>query len=309
MPRLFGQGHVGRDGKVRQEFEKVGWFRCRMHIVDSSLPAHEIAIRFFEPSGDLAGTVVIAPAMGIKQDYYAALASWLSKKGFLVATFDYRGTGLSLEGSLRGFEADIFDWANDGSSVVDALVARAPDKPIYWIGHSLGGQIVPFVKNIDIVSKVITVACGSGYWLESTWQVKLRAWWLWFVVVPFTLPLFGYFPGKRLRIVSDLPKNVMAQWRRWCLNSEYCVGAEGHWAKLRFAAFQIPIISFAIEDDEMISRKNFESLHSFFTQAPLKMQQITPAEIGVDRIGHFGFFRRKFEQSLWKQYLLAELNN
>ena len=190
-----------------------------------------IGVTFFEPTYDLAGAVVIASAMGVRQAYYAELATWLSKKGFLVATFDYRGTGLSLIGSLRGFKADIFDWANDGSSVIDALAARAPDKPIYWIGHSLGGQIVPFVKNIDTVSKVFTVACGSGYWLESAWQLKLRVPWFWFVVVPITLPLFGYFPGRRLRKVGDVPKHVMAQWRRWCLNSEYCVGAEGQWAK------------------------------------------------------------------------------
>jgi predicted alpha/beta hydrolase len=30
-----------------------------------------------------------------------------------------------------------------------------------------------------------------------------------------------------LRKVGDLPRGVMAQWRRWCLNREYVVGVEG----------------------------------------------------------------------------------
>jgi hypothetical protein len=41
------------------------------------------------------------------------------------------------------------------------------------------------------------------------------------VVAPLTLNIAGYFPGKHLRKVGDLPRGVMEQWRRWCLNREY----------------------------------------------------------------------------------------
>ena len=268
----------------------------------------EIVGQVFEPSSNLVGAIVIASAMGVNQDYYAPLASWLSEKGFLVVTFDYRGTGQSLKGSLRGFKADLFDWANDCTTVLNELSKRAAKKPMYWIGHSFGGQIIPFVENIDITSKIITIASGSGYWLDNAWPLKRRVWWLWFVVVPLVLPLLGYFPGKRLRKVGNLPKDVMAQWRRWCLNPEYCAGAEGPKAKAQFAAIQTSIVSLAFEDDEMMSKKNTESLHSFFTNAPLSMKRITPKEIGVSHIGHFGFFKKKFKQSLWKEHLLVELN-
>ena len=55
--------------------------------------------------------MLIVPAMGCGQDYYRPFASWLATQGFTVATFDYRGTGLSRPQALRGFKADIFDWA------------------------------------------------------------------------------------------------------------------------------------------------------------------------------------------------------
>ena len=97
------------------------------------------------------------------------------------------------------------------------------------------------------------------------------------------LALWGYFPGKALRMVGDLPKGVMAQWRRWCLDPEYAVGAEGD------------------------AVRNTESIHSFYTGAPRTLKRIAPRDIGVARIGHFGFFRTAFESSLWQPHLLPEL--
>ena len=54
-----------------------------------------IATRFFRPQGKPKGSVLIVPAMGVTQDYYQPFASWLATQGFIAATFDYRGTGLS----------------------------------------------------------------------------------------------------------------------------------------------------------------------------------------------------------------------
>jgi len=39
------------------------------------------------------------------------------------------------------------------------------------------------------------------------------------------------------------------------------------------------------------------------------MKRIAPADVGLKRIGHFGFFRREHEQSLWQHYVLPELTN
>jgi predicted alpha/beta hydrolase len=191
--------------------------------------------------------------------------------------------------------------------MVEALASRAGTAPFYWVGHSLGGQILALVPNRERVAKAITVATGSGYWLENVLALRLRVWWLWFFVVPVTLRLFGYFPGKTLRKVGDLPRGVMAQWRRWCLNREYAVGAEGERVRAQYAAVRTPIVSLSFADDEMMSLANTESIHGFYSAAPRTMRRIAPADIGVARIGHFGFFRARFEESLWRRYLLPEL--
>lgn len=268
-----------------------------------------IAVRFFAPDTEPRGAVIIVPAMGVAQNYYADFAAWLARSGYLVATFDYRGTGLSRPASLRGFHADVLeDWAGkDCSAVLDALQARAPGAQITWLGHSLGGQIIPFVPNLDHVTRCVTIATGSGYWRDNSPSLKRIVWWLWYVVVPVTLPLFGYFPGRKLRKVGDLPRRVMEQWRRWCLHPDYMVGVEGERARAKFAAVRKPLFSLSFTDDDYMSARNTESIHSFYGNAPKTMLRISPADAGVRYIGHFGFFRSKFESALWERYLLPLL--
>lgn len=268
---------------------------------------HVVKARFFRPEGAPSGAVLIVPAMGAQQTFYAPLAAWLASRGFLTATFDYRGVGASRTGSLRGFTADILDWARlDAGAVVAAFLARAEGLPLFWLGHSLGAQILPFVPNAERFSKIVTVAAGSGYWRENAPALKRRVWWLWFFLVPVSLRLCGYFPGRRLRKVGDLPKGVMAQWRRWCLDPEYVVGVEDE-ARQRYARVTTPIVSFSFADDELMSARNIESLHGFYTGAKRTMNRLAPEDAGARRIGHFGFFRREHEGALWRDRLLPEL--
>lgn len=267
-----------------------------------------LAALFYAPAGAPRGAVLLVPAMGTPQTYYRAFAEWLSREGFLAATFDYRGTGLSRPRRLRGFRADIFAWGRlDCAAMLDALAAHAPGKPLYWIGHSLGGQILPFVPNRARIVKAITVATGSGYWRENAPGLRWRAWWLWYVVAPLAVRVFGYFPGRRLRKVGDLPAEAMRQWRRWCLHPDYAVGVEGEAVRAQYAAVRTPIVSLSFHDDEFMSARNTESIHGFYVNAPRIMKRLGAADIGARRIGHFGFFRAAFEQSLWRAHLLPEL--
>jgi predicted alpha/beta hydrolase len=275
----------------------------------SAEDGHRIAARFFEPLAEPRGALLIVPAMGTRQEFYAAFAAWVAKQGLIAATFDYRGTGSSRRGGLRGFKADILDWARlDCARMVDEMSKAVPGRPVYWVGHSLGGQILPFVPNRARLSKAVTVATGSGYWRYNTPPLNLIVWWLWYVVAPLSLALAGYFPGRRLRKVGDLPEGVMRQWRKWCLDPEYAVGAEGESARAAYAAVRTPIVSLSFTDDELMSARSIDSIHGFFRSAPRTMKRIAPSDVGLRKIGHFGFFRARNEEALWKRHLLPELD-
>jgi predicted alpha/beta hydrolase len=267
-----------------------------------------LAARFFAPPAETEAAVLIVSAMGAPQGYYRPFAQWLAAQGYLVATFDYRGTGRSRPATLRGYDADIIAWAErDCAAMIEAVTARAPGKKLIWIGHSLGGQIVPMVPNRERIAKIVTVATGSGYWREYAPKIRPFGWWLWFVAVPLATRAFGYFPGRRLKKVGDLPKGVVEQWRRWCMHRDYAAGAEGEGMRARYAAVTTPIVSLSFVDDEYMSLANTNALHGLYTGAPQRLKRIAPGDIGQKRIGHFGFFRAQQEQALWRPHLLPEL--
>lgn len=283
-------------------------------VTDSGRTVHfqatdgfELAGRCFGDAATARAGLLIAPAMGVSQSYYADFAQWMAAQGWLVMSFDYRGMGASrpaaMRHSLKGLEADIRTWAErDAAAALDQLASKLGDaRPIHWLGHSLGGQILGLLPNRQRVARAVTVGSGSGYWRENAAVLRRYVWWLWYVVVPLSLPLFGYFPGRRLRKVGDLPRGVMAQWRRWCLHPGYMMGEGGEALKAQYAALRTPMLSLSFTDDEFMSRRNTESLHGFYAGAQPELRRIAPQDIGERRIGHFGFFRSRFQASLWPQ--------
>lgn len=277
--------------------------------LDLPLPAidgYPLAARYFAPAGPARGAALIAPAMGVPQAFYAPFAAWLAARGHHVLTFDYRGTGASRRGSLRGLDIDIVGWARlDATAALRALADRAGDAaPLTWIGHSLGGQIVPWIPDHGDLAKIVTVATGSGYWRENSPELRRKVWLLWWCVGPLATALAGYFPGRALRMVGDLPRGVIRQWRRWCLDPDYAAGAEPGAADL-YARVRAPIVSLGFTDDEMMSARNVASIHAHYTAAPVALRRIAPEDLGVRRIGHFGFF--KLGPAHWERLLADDL--
>ncbi|MBE7372975.1 alpha/beta hydrolase family protein [Pseudomonas lopnurensis] len=270
---------------------------------------HLLASHWYRPTGALRGAVLIAPAIGVEQRFYRDFAAWLAERGFLAVTFDYVGIGQSRRTSLRRLNVDIFDWARyDCSAMLEQVAHASEGAPLYWLGHSLGAQILPLVAGHEQLTRIITIAAGSGYWRDNSPQIRRQAWLLWHGLAPALTALAGYFPGARIGAVGDLPAGVIRQWRRWCLHPDYLVGAEGEPVQRAFAAVRTPLLSLSFTDDEMMSARNTESLHGFYTSTPKTMRRITPEEVGASRIGHFGFFRRTFQPSLWEGCLLPELH-
>lgn len=260
-----------------------------------------IAVRCYVPAGaSPCASLVIGPAMGVPQSFYEPFAGWLAQQGHAVWTFDYRGSGDSLEGaSLRAVKADLFDWARDYEAVIDAAKGALPDAPLYLLGHSLGAQLPGFLQKPEQVDGLVSIAAGSGYWRENAPKLKRSVLYFWFVVVPLATRIWGYFPGRRLRIVGDLPRGVILQWRKWCLNPRYSVGAEGELAAQSYARVRFPLLALSMTDDEMMTLAGTRSLVSLYASAPSVVERIAPADVQARRIGHFGFFREQFSSSLW----------
>jgi predicted alpha/beta hydrolase len=74
-----------------------------------------------------------------------------------------------------------------------------------------------------------------------------------------------------------------------------------------FSEVRTPLTSFSFTDDEMMSERNVESIHSFYKSAPRTMRRLSPTSLGVRSVGHFGFFRPEMEYPLWRAHLFPEI--
>ena len=267
-----------------------------------ALTAHDgqpLAGYRFDPVETPKASIVIAPAMAVPQSFYAPFATYLCSQGYVVWTFDYRGTGESLRGSMRGVKADLTDWvARDYDSVVNIAANARPDVPVIAVGHSFGGRCAPLLPSRARLSGLINIAVGSGSGRHNTPAIRRSAPLMWHILAPLLCPLFGYFPGARLGVIGDIPTRAMFQWRRWCLTPDYILSGEPG-ARAAYASAEFPVLALTFADDELLLEDGSRMLHAAYSKRPTDYRLIVPAEFGLKRIGHFGFFKPQSEAALW----------
>jgi len=259
----------------------------------------------------VAKPVLIASALGVPQTYYAAFAQWLSARGHLVMTFDLRGMAASRTPGtpLRKVRGDMLTWAQqDFASAVDSLCVISGQPRITVIGHSLGAHhpAMSSARTQDRIARLLAVASGSGYWRDWAPRTRNLAPLMLHLASPVLTPLFGYFPGKRLGMVGDLPPGVIRQWTRWCRHPGFAWGAEPHKLLPVLATARYPIHALAFSDDEMMSLRGIQKLLQATPNAPSTVETITPHSVGARHIGHLGAFRAQHAEQLWP-HLAARL--
>lgn len=245
-------------------------------------------------------SIIIAPAMGVRQDYYTNFAAYLAAEGFQVATIDYTDMGFNTPTSLKHSNVTFDDWRNDLDALINAAYVKSPSLPIILCGHSLGGQLLGTLKNRHRVAAAMTIACGTGYWGHNP-RMRLKLLYLWYVAMPLFTRLCGYFPGKKLNKVGNLPREIALTWSRWCRHPLYLLGDERVKQTSCFSDVAVPILSLSFSDDDYIPKPAIDQLHSFYTAASVERRHFRPNDLGEKRIGHFGFFKLHIGHPLWQQ--------
>jgi len=279
-----------------------------MHSIELTANNRYLHCVKFEPESAAKATIVVAAALGVKQRFYQPVAKWLSEQGYRVITFDYYGIGQSVDKPLKQIKSNIIQWAElDITAVLDYAKSCQQKKPLIFLAHSLGGQIVPLASNSDYIDKMVTVASGTGYWLKASKQVRWTSWLLWYFAAPISTPIAGYFPGKRLNMVGDMPAPAMREWSRWCRSKDYLFDNINAQQQARYENFKAPIHAFHIADDELLQRSNIENLLNHYPNAEKQLKDLSPEMTESKGIGHFNFFRSQFKESLWRKNLLEAL--
>ena len=261
---------------------------------------------WFRPHSPGTGHVLIAPAMATPAGFYAAFATWLAGRGMTVLTFDYRGTSAT-PSELRRETADLLTWAGDAASALEHLLDDAREgnhSPVTWIGHSFGGQVLPFVRH-DHLDGAVLVATGNGHFHHNPPWLRRRAPLLWRGIVPLTTAVAGYFPGRRLGILGDLPTGVARQWGRWCMHPDYW-GADVRDIAARHALITHPVTLVSTNDDPLVTHSGPAALARALSEAPVSIVELSPEQLAVDSVGHHGLFRPELEHA-WEAVFAPHL--
>jgi len=269
----------------------------------------------YRPTGQHRRAVLVAGGLGIPQRFYAPFATWLAQRGHLVMTFDLRGMGASRRPehrrSLRGLDADMLTWARqDFPAAVQALSDMVDGEPIVLIGHSLGAHhaVMTDARTQARIETLVSVAAGSGYWRDWAAPSRRLAPLMLHLAAPLLTPLLGYFPGKALRMVGDLPGPAMRQWTRWCRHPGFAWGAEPDLVQPSLQSARFRIEAFSFTDDDAMTENCTRKLLNATPNAPSTLIVVKPGDVRLARIGHTGAFRREAADALWPMFETAFLS-
>jgi predicted alpha/beta hydrolase len=92
---------------------------------------------------------------------------------------------------------------------------------------------------------------------------------------------------------------VALQWASWCRHPRYLVGALG--VDERYSRVRAPLRAYAISDDAFAPLTAVEALRPLYPNAQWETRRLAPRDVGAKTLGHFGFFRERFRDSLWRE--------
>jgi predicted alpha/beta hydrolase len=201
--------------------------------------------------------------------------------------------------------ATIEDWGtHDADAVLGWARERYAGLPLVVMGHSMGGQIMGMAYRSIHAEALITVATQSAYWRFYRGLFGLYVAWMWWVQIPLLTRLLGYYPGRRLGLGMDLPAGVARQWARWGRDPKYLAGRHPARTLASYAEIDQPMLSVWIADDEVAPREAHDAMVDLYENADHHRFTLDPRDLGLKKIGHFGFFRPHVGNLAWPKLLL-----
>ena len=270
---------------------------------DLTFPARDgytLAATVVTPQQQPRAVVLINSATAVPRRIYRGFAEHLAEHGFAAFTYDYRGVGGSRPPSLKGFPARMRDWAAlDAAAAIDHVRGVWPAAKLCVVGHSFGGQAVGLVPNNGEIACALLVASQAAYWRLMYAPERYRAYGMMrWVGVPVARAL-GYVPG-RLGIGEDLPRDVFLEWAGWVGKRRYFFDDPSLTETANFPRYRGRLRAIALTDDPWATAPAVDLLCSGFTGTTPQRLNIDPRDLGVARIGHFGYFRLEHRDTLWR---------
>jgi len=255
----------------------------------------------WEARGACAGSVVVNPATGVLARYYHRYAEFLTEQGFDVLTYDYRGIGASRPEKLRGCPYRWRDWGEfDFDVAVRMLRERNPDKALNVVGHSIGGFLPGLAESAPAIDRLLAVGAQFAYWPDYARHRRLGLFLKWHVAMPTITGICGFFPGRRLGLLEDLPAGVANEWSFRRSRMELSYPRHQRLDVLRrFASVRAAILSIAADDDEYATPSAVRRGLEYYCNALKTAVRLGASDLPVGPRGHFGLFHASHQNGFW----------
>jgi predicted alpha/beta hydrolase len=151
---------------------------------------------------------------------------------------------------------------------------------------------------------MLTVGAQYAYWCDYSAVQRARLFWKWHVVMPALTGALGYFPGRRLGWLEDLPAGVALEWsfRRQRMEASY-PRRERVQLLERFGAVTAAILAVGLSDDPLGTPRAIERTLGYYRAADKTQLLLAPPDFGFEAIGHFGLFHERHRAGFWRQSL------
>ena len=236
---------------------------------------------------------VCLPAMGVAARFYAMFAEALAKATAGVAVpADLRGQGdsaaLARRGARFGYREIV---AQDIPSLIAAIAAQFPARPMYLVGHSLGGQLGSLAAvHAPGLAGLILVASGTAH--HRAWPKAMR-WRAGIMVqaIRVVAALLPWYPGRRLGFGGDQPRRLMADWSHNATTGRYRVAGSRIDYEEALHDLALPVLSIEIRGDAVAPTGATDELLAKLASCAIERRRIDGVTTDTPWRRHFSWAR------------------
>ena len=123
---------------------------------------------------------------------------------------------------------------------------------------------------------------------------------LWWLLIPGLTAATARFPGSWIG-TANLPSGIARSWARWGRSPHYVCDAQGHPLRPHNHQVAFPVRWLSFTDDPIAPHSAVEALLPYYPKAAIERRHLSPADLGTERVGHFGFFRKSMPRQPWDE--------
>lgn len=241
-------------------------------------------------------SLVVLPALGVGVGYYEPLAAELHALGHHVYLAEQRGHGESALIPSRSVNYGFREMLEqDIATVVAKARENAPNRPVYLLGHSLGGHLACMYaawrsnkdKNVD---GIILAACATP-WMEAYSGSTGRRLRFLYHFLPIGQRVLGYYPGHRLGFGGREARGMMNDWRELAKTNVYQARGMGVDFEEGIQRFKGRVLTLRMAEDAFAPANAMAAVWQKFKSAKRSHRLFDEQKLGV-KADHFRWARK-----------------